>query len=620
MMTRSLNIALVAMPFGSTRLPSIQLGILKSVARAAGHRVTVKYLNLPLAREIGWSRYERLCQQSCRLLGEWLFSYSAFGAAAPPPETFLAGEDVPAACTRLGMTPAELRSTREVLLPRFIERQLAATDWSEFDAVGFTSMFEQTCASLAMARAIRDAHPHVKTMFGGANFDGEMGAELMRAVDWIDYVVVGEADDVFPRLLAAMAGDDADDAPPLPAGVLHRKGDTIRGQGRTPTILELDRIPTPDYDEFFVESSMQASPREVDGMWTFVPFESARGCWWGAKSHCTFCGLNALGMSYRSKSPGRVLEQLEALAVQYGPHPFFAVDNILDHRYIESVFGEIQQRQFDYEFWYELKANVRPEQIRDLARGGLRWAQPGIESLNTHVLELMRKGSTEIMNLSFLKWAHYYGINVAWNVLYGFPGERGEDYARQVDLMSRIPHLPPPGDHGRIRMDRFSPYFNTPAEWGLGNVRADAAYAAVYPSFIDHERIAYYFCYDDPEPHADSVYEPLVTLVERWQAAWQEGPRPSLVYTRNPREIRFTDCRDSAPRHVLLGEVESAIYPLLGYSHQTARQLHAELSRQGRDVAPTEIDAAIEEFQDARLVWTEGERVFGLALPASPHR
>lgn len=609
-----MNLALVQMPFASTRLPSIQLGLLKAIARQAGHDVSVQYLNLPLARELGWSRYERLCQQRHRLLGEWLFATAAFGDAAPAAHPYLDDPHLAATGAALGLTPDDLLELRETLLPRFIERQLAAHDWGTYDAVGFTSMFEQTCAALAMARAIRTAHPHVRTIFGGANFDGEMGVELLRANDCIDYVVVGEADQVFPLLLDAIA---ANDDGPLPQGILSRRG----GAGRTPLVQQLNDIPTPDYDEFYVASALEGSPRAIDGMWTFVPFESARGCWWGAKSHCTFCGLNALGMAYRSKSPQRVLEELETLAATYGPQPFFAVDNILDHRYIETVFGEIHRRQLDYEIWYELKANVRPEQIRALASGGLRWAQPGIESLSTHVLELMRKGSSAMTNLSFLKWAHYYGIRVAWNVLYGFPGEQPEDYERQVELMDRIAHLPPPDDHGRIRMDRFSPYFRQPEEWGLTNVRPDAAYAMVYPASTDHAKIAYYFTFEDPATHPDALYAPLAARIERWQAAWQEGPPPSLVYTRSPRQIRFDDRREGgAPRYFLFGAIESAAYPLLGQSHQTAHQLHDALSSQGIEASGSQVDAALERLLDARLAWREGERVFGLALPASPHR
>ena len=39
-------------------------------------------------------------------------------------------------------------------------------------------------------------------------------------------------------------------------------------------------------------------------------FETSRGCWWGERMHCTFCGLNGATMSYRSKSPRRAVDEL----------------------------------------------------------------------------------------------------------------------------------------------------------------------------------------------------------------------------------------------------------------------------------------------------------------------
>lgn len=617
-MTRQLNIALIAMPFASTRLPSIQLGLLKSIARSAGHRVTVHYPNIRFARELGWERYEMLCEQDCRLLGEWLFSRAAFGDAAPDAEAYLAQQDVTGACARLGLTVDDLVELREVTIPRFIEAEVGAIDCGSCDLVGFTSMFEQTCAAVAMARAIRERHPQVRTLFGGANFDGEMGPELIRSIDSIGAVIVGEADHVFPCFLEALAsGRDPDGLP----GVVFRRNGTIVDNGRPARVEEMSALPVPDYDDFFFASSINGAPREIAGKWIFVPFESARGCWWGAKSHCTFCGLNSLGMAYRSKPPERVLEELDVLSSKYGPSPFFAVDNILDHRYIDAVFGELHRRQVDYEFWYEVKANLRPEQIRDLARGGLRWAQPGIESLSTHVLQLMRKGSTSITNIAFLKWAHYYGIRVAWNVLYGFPGETAADYDAQVELMRRIPHLPPPDDHGRIRMDRFSPYFNTPEEWGLGGVRPDPAYGAVYPAGVDHARIAYYFRFDDPNRLPDATYGAMTSVIGRWQEAWSNGSRPSLTYTRGANAIRFADRRDpSRPQHHYFGAIESAAYPFLGHAPATASGVAEHVRSAGIAADAESVDAALARLLDAQLLWSEGERLYALALPANRHR
>ena len=77
-----------------------------------------------------------------------------------------------------------------------------------------------------------------------------------------------------------------------------------------------------------------------------------------------------------------------------------------------------------------MKANLTREQVRLLADAGVRHIQPGIESLSDHVLALMKKGVTGLRNVQLLKWCKEYGIEVDWNILYGFPGETREDYRR----------------------------------------------------------------------------------------------------------------------------------------------------------------------------------------------
>ena len=54
------------------------------------------------------------------------------------------------------------------------------------------------------------------TVFGGANFDGEMGLEYVRSVACVDAAVIGEGDIALPRLLSALAaGDDIGTVPGL---------------------------------------------------------------------------------------------------------------------------------------------------------------------------------------------------------------------------------------------------------------------------------------------------------------------------------------------------------------------------------------------------------------------
>ena len=99
-------------------------------------------------------------------------------------------------------------------------------DWDQYDIVGFTSTFDQNVASLTMAKLIKDLYPNIRIVFGGANFDGDMGLEHFRAFPWIDYIVVGEGEEVFPPLVKQILTHATKRMRFLP-GVAHRKNGDI---------------------------------------------------------------------------------------------------------------------------------------------------------------------------------------------------------------------------------------------------------------------------------------------------------------------------------------------------------------------------------------------------------
>src|SRR5262245_43589979 len=78
-------VALVAMPFVSPFHPSLQLGLLKSIALRAGFPTETFHLHLDFAQEIGPATYAVIGEMRGRLLGDWLFSREAFADRAPDP-------------------------------------------------------------------------------------------------------------------------------------------------------------------------------------------------------------------------------------------------------------------------------------------------------------------------------------------------------------------------------------------------------------------------------------------------------------------------------------------------------------------------------------------------------
>jgi ribosomal peptide maturation radical SAM protein 1 len=610
------RVALVNMPFAAAARPSIQCGLLKAALARQGHAVEVLYLNLELSAELGHGIYGTLAElRSDHLLGEWLFSVAAFGPRSDEEEYRKAHPSLEEWFEKLSLSFEDLCRMRNETLPALVERWATTIDWSAYDIVGFTSTFEQNVAALALARQIKERYPDVATVFGGANYDGEMGPEYVRAFPWIDYAVVGEGDEALPAIVSSLARGAS--AAGLP-GIVARVGDSVVKDGHSSLIRDLDSLPDPDYDEFFGALVKLGRDRVLGESVPLLLFESARGCWWGEKHHCTFCGLNNNGMAYRSKSPERVHAELRRQSARYQIVNFEAVDNILDMRYLEALCRPLIDERVDYRLFYEVKTNLKREQLRTLAKAGMNVIQPGIESLSTHVLSLMRKGADMLQSVRVLKWGHYYGIKVAWNLLTGFPGETVEDYDRQAELIPKLLHLPPPAGGGRIWMERFSPYF-TDADFPVENLEPWAAYRYVYPEDrVDVRKIAYFFDYEMGDVVTDEQLVPMRKAVHTWMESWRKPRPPILVYQRTPDWIQVVDRRnpDEPQVHAFQG-LDAAVYDRCGDTDHTAAKVTTLLRDDGFAAEPEEVEEALERFCELDLMIGEDGRYLSLALPVN---
>ena len=610
-----LRVSLICMPFAAANRPSIQIGLLKAIIDQAGFNADTYHLNLELAAKLHLDNYSPLCEHRGHMTGEWLFSIAAFGEKINLNDNtyFAAFPDEVKWIESIGKNSNFFSQLRHDIIPSFIDECVTMVDWSYYDLIAFSSTFQQNVASLALASRIKEKFPEVKIAFGGANMEGGMGLEYARAFPFIDYVMVGEGDVLFPSLLNALALGKVPESIP---GLIARSLDRLHGGGQAQPIHNLDSLPTPNYEEYFERAKRLGLTQFISPL----PFESSRGCWWGQKSHCTFCGLNGFNMTYRSKSTQRVLRELSEMAVKYRINTFEAVDNILDVKYVENLFSEIQATKTDYQFFYEIKANLNHNQIRSLYLGGVRAVQPGIESLNSHILKLMRKGSTMLLNVRLLKWCQYYGINVAWNLLWGFPGEKEEDYLNQLKVLKLISHLSPPTGCGRIWMERFSPYFVKKDEFPIKDLRPEKSYNFAYPLGVDLEKIAYFFDYTMEDTLPDSMHKETSQWIDLWKQNWGSNSQATLSYRRTLDALFIDDKRESEQgvSHAIYDSM-ALIYEYCGETMRSASQVFQHLELQGYCCSNNEVVEALNFFCQSGVMLSENGQYLSLALPANPN-
>jgi ribosomal peptide maturation radical SAM protein 1 len=619
------SVLLINMPWSMPHRPSIQLGTLQSVLQRAKIPVEVRSFNLAfmdhiasgdadlsVAEQLSFNDYRKVAEQCYGLgLGEWIFAVSPFRESGEFDEEYL---DY---FRRVGgpeeMVGKAVRMRQKV--PEFLERCAEEVLASRAGVVGFTTTFSQNVPSLVLAKLLKFRDPSLQVVFGGGNCDGPMGDALHRAFPWVDVVVRGEAERVLPELVCDLfAGGMIRPHPGLCYREEERRVVIAQGEGAEVT---MDEIPMPTYDEYFERLGQNVAQSQILPH-VSIPFESARGCWWGAKAHCTFCGLNGSSMAFRSKSPGLVVDELVALAGKHGRLNFSAVDNIIDMRYFRDFLPQLRDAGYDFKLFYETKANLKKEQLRAMREAGIVSIQPGIESFSTPILKLMKKGVTALQNIRLLKWCAELGIEPGWNVLYGFPAEPPEEYDRMANLMKSLTHLTPPALFP-LELERFSPYHQRSREYGLEITGPKPYYRLIYPSdeaVLNDLSYQFDFLYDDgrkPETYITALKE----SIEAWRDDFAAGA--NLTYRRGPGFLLIEDRRPGLGGcNYSLRKSEAKIY--LGCDGgATANALWKALLADGeKEISLEDVEDFLQQMTELRLIYEEEEQYLSLAVAVNP--
>lgn len=563
----------------------------------------------PEAERISTADYAEIASRF--LIGDWIFSVPPFRASQQPEGDYFAylrAQGVSESC--LGKAALMRR-----LVPAFLQRTADEIHAAAPAIVGFTTTFGQNVASLVLSKMLKQRDPSLVIVFGGANCDGEMGATLHRLFSWIDVVVRGEGERVVPEIFAHLLAGRR--VRPLPGLCYREGGESVVVEQCLERQVPMDEVPTPRYDEYFQALRSSSFGPSILGKVT-IPFESARGCWWGAKAHCTFCGLNGSTMAFRSKSAGRVLDELLTLSRRHEWLSFQAVDNILDMRYFRDFLPRLRESGFDWTLFYEVKANLRREHLETLRQAGVTEIQPGIESLSTTILELMRKGVSALQNIRLLKWCAEIGLRVFWNVLYGFPGEPIAEYGRMCDVMKSLFHLEPPSVIP-LSLERFSPYHENPGAFGLEVTGPLSHYRFIYPEIgeTDLNGIAYAFQYRYADGRTPESYiEPVKEVVADWQRGYASG-FGSLRYRLGPGFMVINDRRPNLEAaDYRLGEWEARAY-LACDGGATAHDAWRSLTEAGAaDLTAADVESFLARAAGSRLLYEEDGRYLSLALRA----
>jgi ribosomal peptide maturation radical SAM protein 1 len=504
------DVLIIIPPFIGCERPSIAAHLLKACAQKAGFSVEILYANISLAAFMGEKVYLSFWSTMQTAMGERFFSRTAYGLPAFGFRDLAKDDD---AYKNMGLDPAILEGMEEEA-DSWIEVLASDVVSQGYKVVGLSSTFEQTSASIAIINRIKQKSPETITILGGANCHGEMAEGLADLSDKLDYVFSGDSEETFSAFLDLIFQGNKPE------------NKIIRGK----PCMEMDSLPYLDYSEYYrqvkyflPESVIQTQRKSI------LVYETSRGCWWGEKSQCNFCGMNGSEICYRSKSPARVLDELKQLLAVHPSRTVATTDSVIPNEYFKTLVAKIPTELPDVNIAYEIRTNTSYERLKLLRDAGINTLQPGIEALSTSLLKRMNKGVLARHNLAFLRYARILNINANWNLIYQFPGDTYEEYCETFKIIRMIRHFQPPLIFTPMSIDRFSPYFMEPGKFGIKNIRPLDVYSYWLPKHIDTGRIAYHFSgdYESFSSRDNILIKEISSEVKAWIKEW-EGKRPQL--------------------------------------------------------------------------------------------
>ncbi len=623
------KVLLASLPWTSLVEPSLGLGILKSELQRNSIDARVSHLNLLLLKHMRASTYVSIANMFA--LNEFLFTYF-FEQNLSKEQLSELSIKIDEAISNNTFQSDDRYNDRESIaklflnlrnkiIPDYIIECVEQIESYNPTMVGFTCMFDQTIPSLVIAKLLKIRNPTLFIVLGGYALEGVPGKQIIESFDFIDCIAYGEGEKVITQLALASVGKESLENIP---DILFRdkKSSEVSISKISKKQIKLDESPCPNYDDFISDIDFLEKELEIKIKWNTIPIETSRGCWWGQKKHCIFCGIDDVTMKYRQRSVENTISILSELRTKYNTPYFRISDYILPHTYYNDLLPYLAKLEEGnkYVFTCEIKANIKEEQFELLKDAGFIEVQPGIESFSSNILRKMDKGVSAIQNIYCIILGLKHTVQVNYNIIYGFPDDEVEDYKEMIKTIPLLYHLNPPSSRIKVAITRFAPLQTNPKRFGFTEpYKHHPGYNVLFSKkfLAEHNFDLSNYCYYFESPYSNSseleyLYNMLDYQVDYWRSIHQER-EVYLIYECKGESIKFIDTRfDETP---IIKEYNNKFKEVYFYCAGQISSIN-EISEK-TSFNTSEVKKILNRLVEDRIVYNEGSKYLGLALAES---
>lgn len=300
------------------------------------------------------------------------------------------------------------------------------------DVFGINCSTHTFLSTIETLKRVSEVLPDTTLVLGG--FHATFAAErILRDYPFVDYIVKGEAERSFPKLLERI---ESGKSPSDVEGLCYSEDGKVV-DNHAVLIDDLDSLPFParDLAQEVEYGYFHKGIRLTFGKFTTV--SSSRGC----PHRCSYCSCSAFSeRRWRARSPENVVDELEQLYSEGYECAVFVDDNLTHNRKrIEKMCDLIQSRRIKMQFYCEGRVDNAPyDLIRKMKKAGFGVIYFGIESPQKHVLEYYRKTITAEQAEKAIHDSKRAGMLVVTSYIVGAPVESADDMKKTEEFIRKV--------------------------------------------------------------------------------------------------------------------------------------------------------------------------------------
>jgi radical SAM superfamily enzyme YgiQ (UPF0313 family) len=295
--------------------------------------------------------------------------------------------------------------------------------------VGLSAMTWQFGTCLKIVRLIKNLLPATKIAIGGYHATlmfKEISASNQS--DGIDFIIRGEGEIAFQRIVRALEGKDRlADIPSISFrsdnGFIHNP------QGE---LLDLSQIKPPIRDKRRLTWGYHIMDRSVEVL------ETSRGC----TRSCNFCSIRHMyGRSFRPYAAERILADIDSIYYKNKCRWIFISDDnfvLAPKRVIELCRGIIAGGYKGLHFVVQADCTTmarNEEMVRMMAAAGFKCIFLGIENVSKKNLKTAHKGDIVDDSREAIRICHKYNIMVVGGMIFGFPDDAEKEIIDNYEFL-----------------------------------------------------------------------------------------------------------------------------------------------------------------------------------------